>query len=339
MNSGTLKAGTVVAVMLLVAGCGLLPAREQAKPELLKPVKDKVELLDVKKGHISSEISGLGVIVPGRTEYVSYTIDGKISAMPVKAGDRVKKGDLLMELDAGTLALDFKKQQLTLENVRAELEKAKAAGAAEGEIKIAVMNVQIEELRLTGMKARQEKLKLHAPIDGIVTFVDALRPGNSAVAYREIVGIAEEGAKEVAYTTPLGSSVSLTEAAKGMPVSLTHGGKTYSGIVKQSPTSAPFTLNTTEAERNSRLLLLQFDALPAGAAFGDNVEFKLVLSEKNDVVKIPRVALRSYQGRDFVHIVEGESRKEVDVVKGLVTSTEVEIKKGLTEGQQIVMNR
>jgi hypothetical protein len=54
---------------------------------------------------------------------------------------------------------------------------------------------------------------------------------------------------------------------------------------------------------------------------------------------IPRGALRNYQGRDFVLVVDGETRREVDVQRGLATQTEVEIVKGLNEGQQIVVNQ
>jgi RND family efflux transporter MFP subunit len=336
-RNGT-KAGTILAAMLLMSGCGLIPVHEEAKPELLPPVKDKVELLEVSKGHISNEIHGTGVIVPAHTEFVKYTIDGKIASVQVKAGDRVKKGDVLMTLDPQTLELDLKKQQLALENVKVELDKVRSADSAD-ETKIALMNVQIEEMRLAGMEARKEKLKLIAPIDGVVTFVDSLRPGDKAVAYQDIVGIADEGALQVRYSTPQGSLTNLTEIEKGMPVELTVRDKTVTGVVKQSPSSAPFTLDPVVADQNARTLLFEFDSVSSDFAFGGNVHFKLVLAEKNDVVKIPRVALRSYQGRDFVHIIEGENRKEVDVVKGLVTSTEVEIKKGLAEGQQIVMNR
>ncbi|MNI96739.1 hypothetical protein D3C73_1552570 [compost metagenome] len=53
---------------------------------------------------------------------------------------------------------------------------------------------------------------------------------------------------------------------------------------------------------------------------------------------IPKVGLRSYMGRDYVQVLEGESRKEIDVEKGIVSSTEVEIRKGLKEGQKVILN-
>jgi hypothetical protein len=43
-------------------------------------------------------------------------------------------------------------------------------------------------------------------------------------------------------------------------------------------------------------------------------------------------------GRDYVQVLEGESRKELDVEKGIVSSTEVEIRKGIKEGQKVILN-
>jgi hypothetical protein len=55
------------------------------------------------------------------------------------------------------------------------------------------------------------------------------------------------------------------------------------------------------------------------------------------VLIIPRSGLRTYLGRDYVQTLDGDSRKEVDVEKGIVSSTEVEIRKGLKEGQTIIL--
>jgi hypothetical protein len=43
-------------------------------------------------------------------------------------------------------------------------------------------------------------------------------------------------------------------------------------------------------------------------------------------------------GRSYVQIADGERKKEVDVEVGLTTPTEVEIVKGLEEGQQVILN-
>ena len=42
------------------------------------------------------------------------------------------------------------------------------------------------------------------------------------------------------------------------------------------------------------------------------------------------------RGRNYVLVMDGDSRKEADVQTGLITDTEVEIVSGLEEGQQVI---
>lgn len=63
----------------------------------------------------------------------------------------------------------------------------------------------------------------------------------------------------------------------------------------------------------------------------------IVVEQRENVIVIPRKGLRTYLGRDYVQVLNGESRKEVDVEKGLVTPTEVEIRTGLKEGQNVIL--
>jgi hypothetical protein len=72
--------------------------------------------------------------------------------------------------------------------------------------------------------------------------------------------------------------------------------------------------------------------------FGSQGELSIVTDRAENVLIIPRVGLRSYQGRSYVRILDGDVRREVDVVKGIETATEVEIRRGLEEGQKIILN-
>ncbi|UUZ85167.1 hypothetical protein LJK88_17265 [Paenibacillus sp. P26] len=70
---------------------------------------------------------------------------------------------------------------------------------------------------------------------------------------------------------------------------------------------------------------------------GTQADIAIVTEHRENVLVIPRAGLRNYMGRDYVQVLEGESRKEVDVEKGIVSATEVEIRKGLSEKQQIIL--
>jgi RND family efflux transporter MFP subunit len=319
----------------MLSGCTLVTGSEDPKPELLKPVQDTVQLLEVKRGSIVNELNGVAVLVPRTTTYASFTMDGRVEEVLVKPGDKVRKGDVLIRLDPGTLRSDILNQQVKLENAKLALDNAKLSGD-EDTIRIAAMSVDVENLRLTGMTTKLAGLELYAPTDGVVDFVEpGLVPNVSVTGYRELIGIIDPNDLEIKYMTT--DSNALNGVELGMEATVSNGSQSWKAKVTQTPRTAPLAINSTQADKNSKTLLLDFVDAPSGVSYGQNVNLSLVISRKDDVVIIPRVALRSYQGRNFVHIQDGDVRREIDVERGDISSTEVEIKKGLREGMKVIV--
>jgi hypothetical protein len=171
-----------------------------------------------------------------------------------------------------------------------------------------------------------------------VTFLDGVRVGSPISAYRAVVGIASTDQLQLHYVGDL--SAYLNDIKVGMPVILQYQGSPVKATVAVTPLTAQLDENPQRAEINAKKLIFDLvDEIPSGLTSGANMEFKLVLNRKTDSLIIPRGALRSYQGRQYVQIVNGETPREVDVQVGLVNQTEVEIVSGLTEGQQVVVNQ
>jgi len=320
--------------VVLLSGC-LSPDKEQAKPELLKPARDKVEFLEVQKDSIVNELNGVGSVIPREIVYAQYPIEGKLAELRVKPGDRVRSGDVLMTLDPGTLEMDLRKQLLEVELARQALEKARTELRGE-EVRVEGLSLEVQELKLKRLQQRQAQLELKSPVEGTIVFAESLKRGDSIASYRDLVGIAPDKGRLVQYMAELGRALPPLE--KGTAVQMVRDGKTWEGRIVQSPSNAPITLDPRQAELNSKTLLMEFAATPEGIALGETVEFRIQLERKDNAIKIPRGALRTYQGRTFVHILEGETRKEVDVERGMQTATEVEIKSGLKEGQKVIVN-
>ena len=126
----------------------------------------------------------------------------------------------------------------------------------------------------------------------------------------------------------------------GMNVDVKVGssGSVVQGKVLQTPGSAPPTDNKAQAERNAKTIIVKVPEGTEGTAIGTSGDMTIIVEKRENVIVIPRTGLRSYLGRDYVQVLDGESRKEVDVEKGLVTPTEVEIRTGLKEGQKVILN-
>ncbi|MBO9605416.1 MAG: efflux RND transporter periplasmic adaptor subunit [Paenibacillaceae bacterium] len=329
----------LLAASITLAGCSLLPAGKTAAPELVAPVKLTPELLTVNRGSIARELNAFGIVVPLTVTYVPFTIDGKIDSVNVRAGVAVNKGDALYKLQRGTLDMDLKQQRLALANAQLALQQLD--GSPDDETaRLAHMSVEIEQLKLDRLLKREQSLPLTAPVSGIVTFADDLKQGDAVVPYRDILAIADPAAMQVKITVGVSDMSLIANIDVGMPADVTIGGTTYKAKVAQTPSTAPSSIDERERDINSRTLLIRFDSMPANkeVSFGVGAAVRIVSEQKDNVVKLPRVAVRSSQGRSFVQVMDGGVRKEVDVERGMQTATEVEITNGLKEGQQVIVN-
>lgn len=322
------------ALAAVQTGCSSVRAAQQ-EPELIKPVKKQEDLYEVTSGTIAKQLRGPGLFVPASPKFYQYTVGGKLKTVYVKAGDLVNEGDVLLELDPGDLNMRIMQQRLVVAQAEDALETAKGAGDPE-KLRLAGLNRDVERLKLGGLEANLAKTKLVADRSGQITFLDFMKPGDTIAAYRDVVAIADPHDMLFMYSTMLGSDLSTIE--KDMAAQIVFNGSTYTGKVVQTPRTAPVSSNVLQSDRNGRTLLIALDTPPPDAAFGSQGDMTIVTDSRENALIIPRVGLRSYQGRSFVHLKDGESRKEVDVEKGLETATEVEIRKGLKAGQQIILN-
>jgi len=327
---------TVIAVL---PGCSLLPKEEQAlQPPLVKPVKENFELYEVKRGTISKQITGVGTFASDRLQYLSYPESGgRLSSINVTLGAQVAKGDVVAQLDMGELETRIKQQELSVEQAKIQLEQAKDNQRGDAHaIRLRVLDVQQEEIQLDQLKRQLARTKLVSDVNGIVTFVDPIKQGDAVTAYKTLLTISDPKSIKLVYETA--NSSDLTGIQVGMTADLKIKNTSLKGKIVQIPATAPQSDVKAIQDRNARSVVILPDEFPPGATIGTNADITIVTERRENVIVIPKVGLRSYMGRDYVQVLEGESRKEVDVEKGIVSATEVEIRNGLKEGQKVILN-
>jgi multidrug efflux pump subunit AcrA (membrane-fusion protein) len=62
----------------------------------------------------------------------------------------------------------------------------------------------------------------------------------------------------------------------------------------------------------------------------------VTLQRKDNVLWLPPQAIRTFQGRQFVVVDEGNRQRRVDVKLGIQGPDRIEIVDGLKEGQKVV---
>lgn len=328
--------GSVLAVL---PGCSLLPKEEQAlQPPLVKPVKENFELYEVKKGAITKQVSGVGTFASDRLQYLSYNESGgRFSSMNVSMGSKVAKGDVVAQLDKGEVEGKIRQQEIVLEKAKLALEQAKEEQRGDAiAIRMKVLDVQKEQIALDMLRQQLERTKLVSNVDGIVTFMDPIKQGDAVAAYKTLLTISDPKSIKLVYETA--NTNDLTGIQVGMTADLKIKNTALKGKVVQIPATAPQSDVKSIQDKNAKSIVIVPDELPDTVTIGTNADITIVTEKRDNVLLIPKVGLRSYMGRDYVQVLEGESRKEVDVEKGIVSATEVEIRKGLKEGQKVILN-
>lgn len=274
-------------------------------------------------------------------------------------------------LDRGTAAMNTANQQLQtakavrqplIEAAQANLERAQIAydilvktpdsdevASAERAVKRAELAVQeasqtgdpelekamsAAELQLENIKKAIAAGQLVAPFDGIVAEI-ATAPGKSVEAYRPVITVINDTDKEI-----LVQSVSTEDSTRigvGMPVEIFFARApaiSVPGAVVKLPTKATSSASVINADPAYHV---SFD-LPTDITVdvGDLAQVVITLKRQPEALWLPPQAVRTFEGRRFVVVKEGDRQRRQDVRIGIVSSERVEILEGLNQGDVVV---
>lgn len=336
---------TLAALMLVLSACSLLPKEEPVlEPPLVEPARMTFSTMEVFKGDIERSFKAVGNFYPLHMTNVYSTQNGRIKEIYVHHRDVVTKGDLLIQLDVGDLQEQIKDHQFTLRRAEIELLRAKRGQEDEFSVELAELNLSQVRMKHERLLEDLEAAKIYAPIDGMVTYVTERKEGDSVGEFESLVQIAGTDELLLMYPTILStgergsSSSQMNDVELGMMAEIKlNSGETLLGRVAQTPSSAPLDMPRESQEFFKDTIIIKVDELPDSVQMGDLVDFTVVLEKKENTLLIPRGALRTFLGRDYVQVMDGVNLKEVDVETGIITQVNVEILKGLNEGDQVIM--
>ncbi|MFJ9992492.1 efflux RND transporter periplasmic adaptor subunit [Pseudomonas putida] len=175
-----------------------------------------VSTVQVTRGDIESSVTALGTLQPRRYVDVGAQASGQIRKLHVEAGDEVRKGQLLVEIDPSTQQARLDAGRYSIENLKAQLAEQRAqyllaqqqfqrqhdlasAGAtrqedvqqAQAQLKVTQARIDMYQAQIRQAQAslRSDEAELgytriYAPMDGTVVAVDA-REGQTLNAQQQ----------------------------------------------------------------------------------------------------------------------------------------------------------
>lgn len=340
-----LIAAAVSAIMCLSAGgCYLLPDEEEVLDAPTVKASDVTySTVTAKKKDLEKKIVATGTVTAENQYTLSYEKQsGTVSKFYVKAGDKVKKGDVICDLDTYDLDYQIEEKQLYLEKAKLKVDIIYEGGGTQAEIDSAYVDVQLLEKELEKLQAQKEDSSLKSPIDGIVSSLSDVRAGDNVNPGQTIATVIDTSALYIAIQPD-----DLTQYDIDTEVRIRIGEDYYDGVVFMTPKKlADYQAEQNEDHNNvddtgidyqADTIYVRFKDTAPAEAVGQLADTILVLDSVKDAIVISNNLIKKVDGTKVVYVLKNGEKTAVEVETGLSTGSQTEIRSGLKEGDEIVI--
>jgi len=339
-----------------------------------RPEPLKIKLTTIGRGTVENTVANTraGTISACRRTKLSPSMGGQIAKLPVKEGQRVKKGDLLIELwNKDILAeLTLARSEVNAARARStaaclqsevaereanrlmELRKIGAASeeqtdkavtqakALSADCKATKASALMSESRVRVVEANLERTRLNAPFDGIIAEVtgelnEYLTPSPPGIPTPPAVDLIDDSCFYV--TAPI-DEVDAPSVQIGLEARITldaFRGKSFPGIVSRI---APYVMDMAKQARtvDVDVRFSNADDIQLMLA-GYSADVEIILESRGNTLRIPTEAVLDGK-RVFLYNPSQEIISERIIEKGISNWAYTEVLSGLREGDQIVVN-
>jgi len=311
-----------------------------------------------------------GTINACRRAKLAPSTGGQIARLLVHKGDRVKSGQVLIELwnrdfraqldlavkDAAAAVERGQEACTTARVARSEAERwrrmleqklvaedaaQRAIGEADAQdaaCRAATMNVKVSDARVDAARAALERTQIRAPFEGTVAEINGelgefITPSPVGVPTLPSVDLIDNSCLYV--TAPI-DEVDAPQIRAGMPARITldaFPGKSYEGHVRRV---APYVLDVEKQARTVEIEA-EIDTKEGRETLlpGYSADVEVILAVRDSVLRVPTPAL--IEGK-YVLLIDPEGGKAVrrEIKTGIGNWDYTEVLSGLKEGDQII---
>ncbi len=356
-------------VLLVIAGAGGAAWWYLNRPE---PVAVRVQATEV--GPVEQTVANTraGTVKACRRARLAPSIGGQIATLKVHEGDRVKAGDLLLEL----WNMDLK-AQVTLAEREAEAAQARARSAclnadnaqreADRQEKLAKRRLASEEAvdraitgaqagradceaaqatarvhtaRLGVTRANLAKTSLTAPFDGVVAEISGelneyVTPSPPGIPTPPAVDLIDDACYYISAPIDEVDAPNVQVGARARVSLDAFGDRSFPGAVRRI---APYVLDLEKQARTVEVEV-EIEEQPEDAPLlaGYSADVEIIADRREEVLRIPTAAVRSGGGVLVLDPMTGLLQAR-EIETGLSNWDQTEVTSGLTAGEQIVLS-
>ncbi|MER2997550.1 efflux RND transporter periplasmic adaptor subunit [Pontibacter populi] len=330
----------IVVVILILGAIGfkLMDNKEQmaanAAVAEIKSDAIPVGVTEAKTARLDKSFTAQGNFAPIQSLTLLSETTGQIQRVLKRKGDKVRAGELLIQVESNTMAADLATAQTNAEKAKRDLERFEnlAAGDAitQRQLEDARLAAKSTQAQLVAARQRMNKTRITAPISGEINamHIEVGSYLNMGTKLYDIVNV-DKLKLEVKVNE---SEVLLINKGQKVTIKADAGaGQQYEGTVTAIGAQADPTLKfdvEIEVKNNANNNLR---AGMYGTAYFE-------VADQRDALLLPREAIVGSIQNPSVYVVNNGVANQRKVKVGVVTQDKVEILDGVKPGEQIVQS-
>jgi RND family efflux transporter MFP subunit len=332
MRIRTAFAAIGLTVLVLLAACER-PADDLELPAELSELgaRTSAPTYPVERRDLAVEIERVARVQSVRLLELYFQEGGRLAELNVGTGDRVTEGQILARIASGPI-----QHNLRLAEIDLEIDRLRATsqnpGSSNVDRQIRQLELSKREESVDFLRRRLEAHTIRAPYDGVITRVNP-EVDEVVEGYRTIIEIADPSDLELQMEVSV-DQFDRVEVGQSAQVQITSGTWAPGTVSRLTTRTSGRDAALRREEYVVHLRLDQADAV--SFRMGARHAARVLVDFRRDTLLIPVAALRAFQGRTYVRVLEGVQRREVDVKVGVRTDTRVEILEGLESGQTVI---
>jgi len=328
-------------MILSLTGCNLLPEEEvQEEPELVDAPEPEVTVISAKKDNIRKETASLARVSAVNEENISFNEEGRVQEIFVTYDEWVKKREKLARLDVKDLEYEYQLVKIDLEKLR--LKKEKEAQfledtVSESDYEKIKLDYDQKKTEYQQLKKSLEEHTIYSPIEGEVVSI-SMQEDSVVEKESKVITIADPDELELQMNV---SQTELDDIDTGLKAEVRIKEKYFKAEVieiKHSSTenSDPYVvIELKDKSEISQKLDVSEDEI---LNYGDLLSSTVILKEREDTITIPAAAVRGIEDKPYVRLEKNGKREDVEIKTGIEADNYIEVKDGLKEGDNIILN-
>jgi membrane fusion protein (multidrug efflux system) len=291
-----------------------------------------VEVILVQPTVVQEDLQAVGSLRSNESVVLRPEVSGRIATIGFRDGEVVRKGQLLIGLDAtlneAEVAQYKAEYDLALSNLKRSEDLARQKFISSSAQETAASNAQVAEARLKLAQARLSKMKIVSPFDGIVG-IRGVSLGDYVKDGTDLVNIEDVRILKADFRLP---ERSLPQVRVGQPVEIIADALPNERWQGQIEAINP----RVDANGRSLELRARLDNSSGKLRPGMFARVRVIVGERANAILIPEEAIVP-QGEEFYvyKVVEGAA-KRVPVKLGVRRDARVEILQGIAPGDRVV---